>query len=126
MLSPTQQKTVAEAFDTKVGTYTALVYFHGMGDQRRYEELSGLIDSFERYTRANESTTGRLDLIQPALELPRNGSGLQREVAYVEMRRQRRLSVRTADQSVFRFYEVYWAPIAAGGTSTRDVLFWLA
>ena len=125
MLSPTQEKTVAKALDTESGTYTAVVYVHGMGDQRRYEELSRLIDSLERHASANETTTGRLDLIQPKLEPPRSGSGLEREVAYVEVMHQRRLA-KTLDQSLFRFYEVYWAPVAAGGTTTREVIVWLA
>jgi hypothetical protein len=123
MLSPTQEQTVAEALDTESGTHTAVVYVHGMGDQRRYEELSRLIDSLERHARVNEATTGRLDLIQPKLE-PARGE-LKGEVAYVEVLRQRRLTD-TLDQSLFRFYEVYWAPIAAGGTTTREVIVWLA
>lgn len=99
-----------------------MVYVHGMGDQRRYEELSKLIDSLERHSGANEATAGRLDLIQPGLE-PARGK-LEREVAYVEVLHQRRLAERL-DQSLFRFYEVYWAPVAAGGTTTREVIAWL-
>jgi hypothetical protein len=125
MLSPTQEKTVAKAVEAGPATYTAVVYVHGMGDQRRYEELSRLIDSLERHASSNEATTGRLDLIRPRLEPARTGSGLEREVAYVEMMRQRRLAT-TLDQSLFRFYEVYWAPVAAGGSTTREVIVWLA
>lgn len=124
MLSPTQEKAVAQVLGTESGAYTAVVYVHGMGDQRRYEELSRLIDSLERHARANEDTTGRLDLIEPKLEPARAGSGLEREVAYVEVLRQRRLAT-TPDRSLVRFYEVYWAPLAAGGTTTREVITWI-
>ena len=31
------------------GGYTAVIYFHGIGEQRRYEETSRLVDSIDRY-----------------------------------------------------------------------------
>lgn len=122
MLNPAQERSVRTAFDT-AGKYTAVVYVHGMGSQRRYEELSRLLDSLERHARTHEATAGRLDLFEVRLEPPRGG--LEREVGFVEVLRQRRASGDRLDQELFRFYEAYWAPLAADGATAREVLGWL-
>ncbi|MGE3525012.1 MAG: hypothetical protein AB7I33_03735, partial [Gemmatimonadales bacterium] len=122
MLNPAQERSVRTAFDT-TGKYTAVVYLHGMGSQRRYEELSRLLDSLERHARTHEATAGRLDLFEVRLEPPRGG--LEREVGFVEVLRQRRAAGDRLDQELFRFYEAYWAPLAADGATAREVLGWL-
>lgn len=57
--------------------YTAVVYFHGMGSQRRYEELSRLVHALDIYDhlRPEDPGWGRLRFIRAVLEARRSGSG---------------------------------------------------
>jgi len=41
-------------------SYSSVVYFHGMGSQRRYEETSRLIDSIDRYL-VRQHRSGHVD-----------------------------------------------------------------
>lgn len=109
--------------------YTAVVYVHGMGSQRRFEELSRLIDRLDRHARANDASAGTLVVMTPRLEELRADSGS--DVSYIEVIREPpqpasgTASAEAIEQGV-RFYEAYWAPVAAGGTSLRAVIAWLA
>jgi hypothetical protein len=94
--------------------YVALIHFHGMGSQRRFEELSRLTDSLDRHLTSLGRRIGKIDV---ALEPPR--SKLAREVGYLSIRRGNHF------QQELRFYESYWASITAGGASARGVLWWL-
>jgi hypothetical protein len=99
--------------------YTGVVYFHGMGDQRRYEEISRLIDALDRYAR-DPDKTGHIVKITPRVESPRVAD-IKKTVAYIATKR-----VGTGKaESHARFYEVYWAPFLAGGVPSIDVLRWL-
>ena len=41
--------------------YTAIIHFHGIGRQRRYEELSHLVDGLDQFTEAdNDPNLGKL------------------------------------------------------------------
>lgn len=124
-------------------SYTAVVYVHGMGQQRRFEEMSRLIDSLDkhanlRFRKASGDggfAPGMLARIKAKLEPCRlTGAGTQDDVGYVrldcdppwppedhpEYKRRHKVG------SLYRFYEVYWAPVAAGGTTVRSVVQWLA
>src|SRR5688572_30045051 len=63
--------------------HISVVYFHGMGSQRRQEEVCQLIDSLDRFAhdREAESALGILVGIEPRVELPRGG--VTADVAYV-------------------------------------------
>lgn len=106
--------------ETASSEYTAVVYFHGMGSQRRYEEVSRVVDSLDRFARNVEKTekVGLLGKIKARLE---PGRGERKEpVAYLHVTHQN-----GSHNSEFRFYEVYWAPLMAGAVSTREVTTWL-
>lgn len=98
--------------------YTAVVYFHGMGSQRRYEELGRLIDALDRFSHSHTPPFGRLKNIHASVEPPR--SLLPREVGFVSVTRQG-----SHIRQPYRFYEAYWAHVTAGGVPVREVLVWL-
>ncbi len=60
--------------------HTAVIYFHGMGDQKRYEEVSRLVDALDRYDYESENRGFRG--IDADLELPNTDIG--REVGYID------------------------------------------
>ena len=103
--------------------HISVVYFHGMGSQRRQEEVCQLIDSLDRFAhhREAESALGILVGIEPRVELPRGG--LTADVAYV------RASLRPPNKEGawgrIHFYEAYWAPNTAGGVPPLQVVRWL-
>jgi len=106
---------------TKQPAHTSVLYFHGMGEQRRYEEVSRLVDSLDQYAHGAEGE-GILRKIVVRLE---EGRGLrQSDVAYIRVMHSRRDGTSRVDGAV-RFYECYWAPATAGGSSYRSVLSWL-
>jgi hypothetical protein len=98
--------------------HTSVVYFHGMGSQRRYEEISRLIDCLDKYAYRHQEEVGRLAEIKTRLEPPRGAC--KKDVAYIEAVR---LFERPAPR--VRFYEAYWAPLTAGGVPSLQVLRWL-
>lgn len=100
--------------------YTALIHFHGIGEQRRYEELSFLIDALEEYSRAN-STPLRDITVQSErarTDLPRD------TVKYVRAWYQPKEPTRQPERE-YRFYEAYYANLIAGGIGPIEVLLWL-
>lgn len=115
---------VAEAAGGELAAkHVAVVYFHGMGSQRRYEETSRLIDALDKYVgeswRRRGEDRGILMDIKPRTERARTGEG--GTYTYIRARHMRR-GVRGATA---RFYEVYWAPLMAEGTSAKSVLRWM-
>lgn len=92
--------------------YTAVVHVHGIGEQRRYEDLARLVDALE------VGTHGRLTGVAARLEPPVEGA--QRTTAHLTG------TLATADGPVsLRFTEAYWAPLAAGSLTALRVLWWL-
>ena len=105
-------------FKTSGQPHTSVVYFHGMGSQRRHEEISRLIDCLDKYAHANLGTAGMLADIRPKVEVPRQP--VKDDVVYVRTRR-----IFEGKRMEARFYEVYWAPLTAGGVPSLQVLRWL-
>lgn len=107
-------------------SYSSVVYFHGMGSQRRYEETSRLIDCLDRYLvgqhRASNSL-GMLRNIKVRVEPLRSAQATSDIVGYIRTAYATGPQVREA--SSVRFYEVYWAPIMAGNKSPWGVAKWL-
>ncbi|QYE33031.1 hypothetical protein KZX46_02535 (plasmid) [Polymorphobacter sp. PAMC 29334] len=105
--------------------YTAVVYFHGIGQQRRFEETSRLIDSLDRYLAgcfSRGQPRGMLMGIKPQL---RPGIADPSDVfTHIVTVFSPDRSGRTELSSV-RFHEVYWAPIMAGERSPLGVVRWL-
>ena len=103
--------------------YTAVVYFHGIGSQRRYSEMSRLVEALDRYSFLQlGKPTGRqsgLRATEVQLEPSRTNEDL--EVAYLSLKQYRQGEGEVA----FRFYEGYWAPITAGVVNAREVAYWM-
>ena len=112
--------------DLPEGQHVAVVHFHGMGEQRRYEEVSRLIDSLDvhshRSREAGDSSVGTLQKIRARLEAGHDER--MQDVVYVNVTQ----SVE-ADSglkySTTRFYEAYWASMTAAGSKPMEVLIWL-
>lgn len=105
--------------------YTAVIYFHGMGSQRRYEEPSRLIDALDTYlSHANDDTLGIIREIKPKIEAMR-GSKTE-TVDYIDTCHKipSPNKDKPYDEKDIRFYEAYWAPIMARTRSPRDVACW--
>ncbi len=109
------------------GGYTAVIYFHGMGSQRRYEETSRLIDAIDRFLsrsyRKFEESKGRLSRIKPRLEPSRNDG--DDTVTYIRTLFDEKQDGTWGPKSQIRFYEVYWAPIMSDSSSAKRVLQWM-
>lgn len=93
--------------------FTAIVYFHGIGQQSRYEELSRLLESFDDY--AVVQADDRLEQLQVGVE-PSRTDVTDKNIGYVSFKR---------GDKEFRFYEVYWAPLTATGTTGWSVFSWI-
>jgi hypothetical protein len=102
----------ANASGDQSGDYTAVVYVHGMGEQRRYRETCELVEALGRYWRDAGEPPARDERI--AVEPARTAG--QRDVTCVALTR--------GDRS-FRFYEAYWAQVTAGGRRAMPVVWWL-
>lgn len=108
--------------------HTSVLYFHGMGDQRRHEELCRLVDSLDAWSGSftggeAAGEVGKLRGIGERFEVPRDGAG--NDVCYIRADHLRQGEKGEPQGSVYRFYEVYWASVTAGGTAAGSVLRWL-
>ncbi len=103
--------------------YTSILYFHGMGEQRRYEEISRLVDALDIYSHHTEGR-GILKKIRPRMEPPRGQR--QKDVSYIRVLHGAKDKDGHRLTKNYRFYECYWAPIIAGGRPALDVIKWLA
>ena len=100
--------------------YTALVYFHGIGEQRRYEEVSRLVDELDRYER---DTKQAKDAPEPSFQSEPTRAGFEeaigrQEVGYI------RVSYNEKGTE-YRFYEAYYADLLAAGIRPIEVFLWL-
>jgi hypothetical protein len=107
--------------------YTAVVVFHGMGQQRHYESVWRLIQALDEFVfrRADVPGAKFIDkrlLLKTRRERLRNETGPvgEEEIVYTEVQH---VAVDVAGHA--RFYEGYWAPATVGGTSALSVLGWL-
>ncbi len=102
--------------------YTAVVFFHGMGGQRRYGEMSNFLQELEEYDRKIAVTEqgGWFKNIRGNLEESR--SARAKNVAFIELSYS---GPEPVGPRRFRFYEAYWAPATAGGVPMYEVLWWL-
>jgi hypothetical protein len=100
-------------------SYTALVYFHGIGEQKRYEEVSRLVDELERHNRKADQDN---PFIATGFEFeePRSDK-LTRDVGYIRMTRKDPMG----QEREYRFYDAYYANQIAGGQPSLEVFLWL-
>jgi hypothetical protein len=128
MATATGEKTAAtgSAKPDKPADYSSVVYFHGMGSQRRYEETSNLIDGLDRYIGGRyrrDDAAGYLSGIDAKVEPLRANGPSSEIIGYIETR----YAAAPADSHAgkVKFYEVYWAPIMAEQRSPWRVLKWI-
>lgn len=107
--------------------YTAVVVFHGMGQQRHYESVWRLIEAldafvFRRADGPGAKFTDKRLLLKTRRERLRDETGPvgEAEIVYTEAQH-----VALAGARHVRFYEGYWAPATVDGTSALSVLVWL-
>jgi len=105
--------------------YTSIIYFHGMGTPRRYEELSRVLDTLDRYAETQDpAKIGMLRGQAVGLEPCRDGG--EEPIAFLRFSRfLRQGDSETVGAGLYRLYESYWSPAAAGGASPLAVLGWV-
>lgn len=127
---PDLAANVAPEERPKEKQYTAVVYFHGMGAQRRYEEISRLVDALDRLSYVKRDTVmagipvNKLTRIEARLEPSRVQA--DERVSYIRAYYDRGEAQPEGFTTAYRFYEAYWAPLAAGKSSARSVIKWLS
>jgi hypothetical protein len=102
--------------------YTAMVYFHGIGNQRRYEEVSIVIDAMDRLMRKDHDL-GRMVIDGPVQEPGRDKPGSR--VTFIRGKYTPDPGDKALPWRQVRFYEVYWAPLMNGDSSAWRVVKWI-
>jgi hypothetical protein len=106
--------------------YTAVVYFHGIGSQRHYEEVSSLLQQFDQLIYKNHFPGNPRSLQKCSIEVEqgRMGSGLNNKPVTYHKIIHPGAQVSGQPKTV-RFYEAYWAAETVGGTNTLSVIAWV-
>jgi pimeloyl-ACP methyl ester carboxylesterase len=100
--------------------HVAVIFFHGIGQQRKYESTAALLESLDDWAFKNHRARAA-GFDRPRLQI-RSRSEVCRgdqsgdAVTYVQADYQK---------SRVRFYEGYWAPAAVMGTSAAGAMRWL-
>lgn len=114
----------AASATVKTRPYTAVVYIHGIGRQRRNEEISRLLDGLDQYSYGQEPPSEVLRRQKLEIEPRREGEG--GDVEYITtMRVLRDEYDEGLPKGHIRIYEAYWSHALAGGYSGLRVLLWL-
>lgn len=103
--------------------HTSVIYVHGIGSQRRYEETSRLIDSLDMYLTHQVGAgtpQGLIRGIDPVIEPLRADRG--GTISYIESRL---IDAPEAASPKVRFYEIYWAPVMAEQKSPWRIVKWM-
>ncbi len=108
-----------EESDQSKKKYVGVVFVHGIGQQRNYESTSLLIEAiddwvYDRYREEDPQAGPRLSVKTRRERLV--GSTENAAIPYVQA---------DHDKSQVRFYEIYWAPAAAYGTTALGSFLWL-
>lgn len=116
------------------GPYTAVVYVHGMGSQKRYEEVSHLVDALDDYAQGRNPTEAQIpdrtkrliqsDYLTQILPYLENTEAPSEYTSYIRVSHKLH-NKGLSDLEPFRFHEVYWAPVTASGVPPREVFLWL-
>jgi len=105
--------------------HVAVVFVHGMGSQRRYEELSGLVQELESYDRELGPGNGAGRLKHAGVRFELQHGDPSETISYIELDFHRPDGRGGDVRETYRFYEVYWAPVTAVGVPWWRVLLWL-
>ncbi|MCI4591670.1 hypothetical protein MOK15_16425 [Sphingobium sp. BYY-5] len=105
--------------------YTSIIYFHGMGTPKRYEELSRILETLDRYGSGHEADKhGALRGQSVGVETSRVGADEP-----INFLRFGRIKIGSGQHKStllgrYRLYENYWSPAAAGAVSAIGVFLW--
>lgn len=105
--------------------YTAVIYVHGIGIPRRYEEISRLADSLDAAMQAMPSSVAR-GLRRQRLEYEVSRVDSVDDFAYIAFEHIINGSNgRPVNVGHFRLYDAYWSSSAGGRISSIRILLWL-
>lgn len=122
---PTEAEAAPDAEAPAQASHTSVIYVHGIGSQRRYEETSRLVDRLDQYLQAQHQkgrSIGMLGMVKPRVE-PLRPDPAKGIIAYI--RTIFTTGPRWEGARSVRFYEIYWAPIMAQTGSVWGVIKWL-
>ena len=109
--------------------YVGVIYFHGMGEQRRMEEVSRLVESLETFLRrayrVRGQALGYLAKISTKSEPHRVKGRNDEQVYFTTTHHLQEPDAWKGDVHTARFYEVYWAPHMAAGRDPFGVVKWI-
>ncbi len=109
--------------------YVGVIYFHGMGEQRRMEEVSRLVESIDTYLRrawhVRKESLGYLAQPKTKAEPHRVKSRDEEQVYFTTTHHLQEPDGWKGDVRTARFYEVYWAPHMAAGRDPFGVVKWI-
>lgn len=121
--------------------YTAIVYFHGIGRQRRFEEIGRLVDSLDQFSGyygqhyPNAKDTDDLGALRSqklVTEPAGHGDDTDPDSFYSYISFKRFVSPtqttgrkRSVPVDSYRLYEGYWSNVVAEGLGTLSVLVWV-
>lgn len=123
--APEAATTAGDKPEPARAPYTAVIYVHGIGSQRRYEETSRLVDRIDQHLKREHqrgNSIGLVGKIQPRLE-PLRPDGENDTIGYI--RTIYSTDPKWRDARSVRFYEIYWAPVMAGASSVAGVVRWI-
>ncbi|MEM1398253.1 MAG: hypothetical protein AAGF58_00155 [Pseudomonadota bacterium] len=105
--------------------HTAVVYFHGIGSQRRYEETARLVERLDSYLSMDHMIGGERGVLRSIVPRVELSSELDEPVTYIDSRRIPVLGNYDIPSDRIRFYEAYWADVMAEPRGVTDVLRWM-
>lgn len=106
--------------------HVAVIYFHGMGSQRRFEETCRLVDRFDTLMEVaarRGDPLGKLRGIRARAE-PGLAPG-QPDITYLRVLRVQKPGAPVGTENDLRFYEAYWADEMTEERSSWGVIKWL-
>jgi len=109
--------------DSSKRPHTAVIYFHGMGNQRRFEETARLVDRVETYLDKDRRAGGVKGTLEDiAARAEPSMSEDDDVVSYIAARQ----SIDEGTKNIsYKFYEAYWADETAQKRPVRGVLTWV-
>lgn len=106
--------------------YTGIIYFHGMGTPRRFEELTRVLDTMDRYA-TSQKTDDQL-VTDRTVGFEPSRCDASEPVAFIRFHKTTPSSTPSAPPDItgqFRLYESYWSPAAAGADTPISVVLWV-
>lgn len=113
-------------------TYTAVVYFHGIGQQRHYEQVCRLVQRLDEFSYARYASGDPAYKERRLVEIvgradPWNIASMDGEEGEDVVSVRTRLSQPEGAPPVHvKFFEAYWAPEAADAPGALSVVHWIA